>query len=134
MSLFERLIRNHPLANIAFAVVLSVFNAVTFTPALSALLLDKEPHAHGFFFRFVNRVIDGGTRLYVRCVRFTLNWRVVFMLLFAGSMYATWWVYKAVPGAFVPAEDEGYFITHSHSSILMSLIFFLNCLNINIIY
>ena len=29
---------------IAFAVVLSVFNAVTFTPALSALLLDKESH------------------------------------------------------------------------------------------
>src|SRR5262249_33696409 len=31
---------------IAFAVVLSVFNAVTFTPALSALLLDKESHTH----------------------------------------------------------------------------------------
>ena len=30
---------------IAFAVVLSVFNAVTFTPALSALLLDKQSHA-----------------------------------------------------------------------------------------
>ena len=29
---------------IAFAVVLSVFNAVTLTPALSALLLDKESH------------------------------------------------------------------------------------------
>ena len=35
---------------IAFAVVLSVFNAVTFTPALSALLLAKETHAHGRFF------------------------------------------------------------------------------------
>ena len=46
---------------IAFAVVLSVFNAVTLTPALSALLLDKESHAHGRFFTAVNRVIDGGT-------------------------------------------------------------------------
>ena len=27
------------------------------------------------------------------------------------SLGATWWVYRAVPGAFVPAEDEGYFIT-----------------------
>ena len=35
---------------IAFAVVLSVFNAVTFTPALSALLLAKETHTHGRFF------------------------------------------------------------------------------------
>ena len=32
---------------IAFADVLSVFNAVTLTPALSALLLDKQSHAHG---------------------------------------------------------------------------------------
>jgi HAE1 family hydrophobic/amphiphilic exporter-1 len=96
---------------IAFAVVLSVFNAVTLTPALSALLLDRESHEHGWFFRFVNRVIDGGTRFYVRSVRFTLNWRLAFMLLFGVAMYGTWWVYKAVPGAFVPAEDEGYFIT-----------------------
>jgi len=96
---------------IAFAVVLSVFNAVTLTPALSALLLDKESHTHGRFFTFVNRLIDAGTRFYVRSVRVTLNWRVAFMLLFAAAMVSTWWVYKAVPGAFVPEEDEGYFIT-----------------------
>ncbi len=35
---------------IAFSVVLSVFNAVTLTPALAALLLDKESHTHGRFF------------------------------------------------------------------------------------
>jgi len=96
---------------IAFAVVLSVFNAVTLTPALSALLLDKETHTHGRFLTFVNWVIDGGTRFYVRTVRFTLSWRFAFVLLFGVSLYATWWVYQAVPGSFVPEEDEGYFIT-----------------------
>jgi HAE1 family hydrophobic/amphiphilic exporter-1 len=96
---------------IAFAVVLSVFNAVTLTPALSALLLDKEAHTHGWFFTWVNRVIDAGTRFYVRSVRFTLSWKGAFLLVFAGTMYATWWVYQAVPGSFVPEEDEGYFIT-----------------------
>ena len=35
----------------------------------------------------------------------------VVLLLFGVTMYATWWVYRAVPGAFVPNEDEGYFIT-----------------------
>ena len=35
---------------ITFAVILSVFNAITFTPALSALLLEKESHTHGRFF------------------------------------------------------------------------------------
>ena len=96
---------------IAFAVMLSVFNAVTLTPALSALLLDKEAHTHGRFFTFVNRVIEAGTNFYVRSVRLTLSWRFAFTMLFAASVYSTWWVYSAVPGSFVPEEDEGYFIT-----------------------
>ncbi len=96
---------------ITFAVILSVFNAVTFTPALSALLLEKESHTHGRFFTAVNRVIDGGTELYVRIVRGALHvevgggWRVC-----AGAGRHGW-VYQKVPGAFVPAEDEGYFFT-----------------------
>jgi HAE1 family hydrophobic/amphiphilic exporter-1 len=96
---------------ITFAVILSVFNAVTFTPALSALLLDKESHTHGKFFTRVNRVIDGGTNLYVRAVGGALRWKWAMALVFVLSLAATWWVYRAVPGAFVPAEDEGYFIT-----------------------
>jgi HAE1 family hydrophobic/amphiphilic exporter-1 len=96
---------------IAFAVVLSVFNAITFTPALSALLLEKESHAHGRFFSGVNRVIDGGTNLYVRTVRGALHWKWAMLVLFVVGLAGTWWVYRAVPGAFVPAEDEGYFMT-----------------------
>jgi HAE1 family hydrophobic/amphiphilic exporter-1 len=95
---------------IAFSVVLSVFNAVTFTPALSALLLDRESHTHGRFFSFVNRVIEGGTNFYVRALRFALRWRLVMLLLFVAGLGATWMVYRAVPSSFVPDEDEGYFI------------------------
>jgi HAE1 family hydrophobic/amphiphilic exporter-1 len=96
---------------ITFAVILSVFNAITFTPALSALLLDKESHAHGRFFTGVNRVIDGGTNLYVRGVRGALRWKWAMLVVFVAALAGTWWMYRTVPGAFVPAEDEGYFIT-----------------------
>ena len=96
---------------ITFSVILSVFNAVTFTPALSALLLDEETHAHGRFFTGVNRVIDASTDLYVRVIGGALRWKWAMAVLFVLSLGATWWVYRAVPGAFVPAEDEGYFIT-----------------------
>ena len=96
---------------IAFAVVLSVFNAVTFTPALAALLLEKETHAHGRFFTGVNKVIDGGTNFYVRTVRGALRVKWVMLVVFVAALGVTWVVYRAVPGAFVPAEDEGYFIT-----------------------
>jgi HAE1 family hydrophobic/amphiphilic exporter-1 len=96
---------------IAFAVVLSVFNAVTLTPALSALLLEKESHGHGRFFTAVNRVIDGGTNAYSRLLRVSLAHRFVLAVLFVASLGATWLVFRAVPTSFVPAEDEGYFLT-----------------------
>ena len=96
---------------ITFAVILSVFNAITFTPALSALLLEKQSHAPGRFFTGVNRAIDAGTNLYVRAVGGALRWKWAMAVVFVLSLAATWWVYRAVPGAFVPAEDEGYFMT-----------------------
>src|SRR5688500_17270729 len=96
---------------ITFAVILSVFNAVTFTPALSALLLAKETHTHGRFFTAVNRVIDGGTRGYVRLLQRALALRPLMLGLFALVLLGTWGLFKVVPSAFVPDEDEGYFIT-----------------------
>ena len=51
---------------IAFATMLSVFNAVTLTPALSAILLDRHGHEPGRFFGGVNRVIDASIRGYAR--------------------------------------------------------------------
>jgi HAE1 family hydrophobic/amphiphilic exporter-1 len=96
---------------IAFAVVLSVFNAVTFTPALSALLLAKESHAHGRFFSGVNRLIEGGTRGYVRWLQRALTLRPLMLGLFALGLLGTWALFKTVPSAFVPDEDEGYFIS-----------------------
>jgi HAE1 family hydrophobic/amphiphilic exporter-1 len=96
---------------IAFAVVLSVFNAVTFTPALSALLLAKESHTHGRFFTGVNRVIERGTTGYVRLLKRSLAVRPLMLGLFGLGLLTTWWLFKTVPSAFVPDEDEGYFIT-----------------------
>jgi len=96
---------------IAFAVILSVFNAVTFTPSLSALLLAKESHTHGRFFTFVNRVIEGGTRFYVRALEAALRVRPLMIVLFLIGLGLTWWLFRTVPSAFVPEEDEGYFIT-----------------------
>jgi len=96
---------------ITFSVVISVFNAITFTPALAALLLAKESHTHGWFFSGVNRTIDAATNLYVRVVGAAVRWRLAMLVVFAAALAGTWFVYRAVPGAFVPEEDEGYFIT-----------------------
>jgi HAE1 family hydrophobic/amphiphilic exporter-1 len=95
---------------IAFAVALSVFNAITLTPALSALLLERQSHHKPRVFVFFERIIEAGTRVYVRGLRHALAWRWAVVLLFAASLGATYWIYRVVPQAFIPEEDPGYFI------------------------
>jgi HAE1 family hydrophobic/amphiphilic exporter-1 len=97
---------------IAFAVALSAFNAVTLTPALSALLLDRESHEKGRFFTFFESGIAAGTRQYVKGLRGALRLRWVVVLFFFLALGATYVVYQRVPQAFVPEEDEGYFIVN----------------------
>jgi HAE1 family hydrophobic/amphiphilic exporter-1 len=95
-------------ATIAVSMAISAFNALTLTPALSALLLGHVEKPKGVFFRVVNRVIDGGTDLLIVLLRRLIRakWLVtaVFVLFLAG----TWWVYTRVPTGFVPDEDQGY--------------------------
>jgi hydrophobic/amphiphilic exporter-1 (mainly G- bacteria), HAE1 family len=95
---------------IAFAVALSVFNAVTLTPALSALLLERTSHHKGRFFTLFERVIAAGTRAYVAILRRCLRWRWAIVLMFVLTLGLTWWVYRIVPQAFIPEEDPGYFL------------------------
>ncbi len=95
---------------IAFAVALSVFNAVTLSPALSALLLARESHHKGRFFSFVERVIAAGTRAYVSGLRYGMRARFAIVVIFIAALGLTWWVYRTVPQAFVPEEDLGYFL------------------------
>ena len=94
---------------IAFAVALSVFNAVTLTPALSALLLRKETKK-GAFFRFFEQIIEAGTYFYARMLGRAIRIRWVMAALFVAALGLTYWVYARVPQAFLPDEDQGYFI------------------------
>jgi HAE1 family hydrophobic/amphiphilic exporter-1 len=92
----------------AFAVALSAFNAITLTPALSALLLSRQSHGKGRFFTAVERVISAGTNTYVRFIRRGMSWRAAVVVLFFVMLGVTVWVYRRVPQAFVPEEDQGY--------------------------
>ena len=96
---------------IAFSVALSAFNALTLTPALSALLLDRGHHGKGIFFSRVERVITSGTNAYVSILTRLLRVRWAVVLVFVAALGLTWWTYRSVPQAFVPVEDQGYFIS-----------------------
>ncbi|MGF1534993.1 MAG: efflux RND transporter permease subunit, partial [Elainellaceae cyanobacterium] len=99
---------------IAFAIALSTFNALTLTPGLSALLLRRQPPMGGplgaVFSRF-NRMLDWIRDRYSGALEFLVSWKYVVLGAFVALLAATAWLYTAVPSAFLPDEDQGYFIT-----------------------
>ncbi len=96
---------------IAFSVSISAFNALTLTPALSAIFLGKHrERAKGRFFKLFNDVFDAGATLYRGTIRRALDWRLATLLLFFALLGCTYWVYQRVPRAFIPEDDQGYLI------------------------
>jgi len=95
---------------IAFSISISAFNALTLTPALSALLLGREHGEKGWFFRGVDRVIGAVTGGYQAALRGFLRIRWVAVLLFVAGLGLTYLVFSRVPTGFVPNEDQGYFM------------------------
>ncbi|MEI6669585.1 MAG: multidrug efflux RND transporter permease subunit [Acidobacteriota bacterium] len=94
---------------IACSVAISAFNALTLTPALSALLL-RSHDAPSRFWRPVNWVIDGGTRAFVAALNVLVRWKSPVVVVFLAALVATWFVWTRIPTGFVPDEDPGSFI------------------------
>jgi HAE1 family hydrophobic/amphiphilic exporter-1 len=95
---------------IAFSISISAFNALTLTPALSAILLGREHGEKNWFFKRVDRVINGVTEGYRRGLRLFLRIKFIAAILFLGALGLTYLVFQRVPKGFVPSEDQGYFI------------------------
>ncbi len=94
---------------IAFSIAISAFNALTLSPALSAILLRRERIHHGLL-HAVDRGIKGMSAGYARSIHVVLRWRYALILLFVAGLSATVYMYRHVPTSFVPQEDQGYII------------------------
>jgi hydrophobic/amphiphilic exporter-1 (mainly G- bacteria), HAE1 family len=98
---------------IAFSIAISAFNALTLSPALAALLLraeTKKTGIMGFLLNPVERFIQWIIRVYARAVTFVVRIRYVMLLIFFGGLAATAYMYNHVPTAFIPQEDQSYFL------------------------
>ncbi len=100
---------------IAFSIALSAFNAITLTPALSARLLRAEDHGpgarkKGLLFRGFDRGFDALRAAYAWCLSLAIRLRALTVLAFVALLGATAWLFVHVPQAFIPDEDQGYFI------------------------
>ena len=96
---------------IAFSVSISAFNALTLTPALSAIFLGHHrERAQGAFFRWFNRMFELGAGAYKRAVFTAATWKGATLVAFALALVGAFWLYRLVPRGFIPEEDQGYLI------------------------
>jgi HAE1 family hydrophobic/amphiphilic exporter-1/multidrug efflux pump len=96
---------------IAVSVTISGVVALTLSPALCALVLKPVHGARRGFFGLFNRAFDSVQHHYARSVGFTLHHVVLSLAVFAVVLAVAASLFKTVPMAFLPEEDQGYFIT-----------------------
>ncbi len=106
---------------IAISTVISAFNSLTLSPALSALLL-RDHHApkdaptrvldavFGWFFRPFNRFFDWASRRYSAAVARVIRVSAVALFVYAGLVVLTGRVFQAVPAGFIPNQDKQFLI------------------------
>jgi len=96
---------------IAISVIFSAFNALTLSPALSALLLRQRKKARGplgwFYDRF-NQVFSSATHGYVNWSRLAIRKTVLSFALLAVLAVGAGFFGARLPSSFLPEEDQGY--------------------------
>lgn len=101
---------------VAVSTGLSAFVALSLTPALCALMLKPKDKAKegkslaGRFFAAFNRVFDRITASYGRKVQTMIRRSLLSLALLGILIFAAFALMNRVPGGFVPAEDQGYFL------------------------
>jgi len=108
---------------IAFSIAISAFNALTLSPALSAMFLRGEearpkqldflhirPLSRAFaaFIHGADSFITWLAKTYAKVIHVALQLRYVLLVLFFVGLGGTWWIYNKVPTGFIPQEDQSF--------------------------
>jgi HAE1 family hydrophobic/amphiphilic exporter-1 len=96
---------------IAISVIFSAFNALSLSPALSALLLKHREPTHGplaRFFGWFNRVFGQVTNKYVHWSEGLIHRSGLSLVLLAGVAALALLIGSKLPSSFLPEEDQGY--------------------------
>jgi multidrug efflux pump len=96
---------------IAISVILSAFNALSLSPALSSILLRPRKNVRGplgwFYDRF-NRVFGSATKGYVNWSRLAIRKAALSFALLAVLAVGAGVFGSKLPSSFLPEEDQGY--------------------------
>jgi hydrophobe/amphiphile efflux-1 (HAE1) family protein len=108
---------------IAVSTIISALNSLTLSPALAAILLKphgakRDPLAYllnltlGWFFRLFNKTFQIGTEFYARIVGMLLRICVIVILVYAGLLAVTGWMFTWYPVGFIPQQDQGWLLVN----------------------
>jgi multidrug efflux pump len=106
---------------IAISTVISAINSLTLSPALAALLLKAHgapkdmptrliDRLFGWIFRPFNRFFNASSHRYQNAVSKTLGRRGAVFGVYVLLLCAAAFMFKAVPGGFIPTQDKLYLI------------------------
>src|SRR5213594_613617 len=106
---------------IAISTVISAFNSLTLSPALSAVLLQQHgakkdvlsrtiERLFGWFFRPFNRFFAWSSHKYSAGVAGVIRKSAIALVVYGGLIGFTAWSFNKVPTGFVPTQDKQYLV------------------------
>ncbi|QET04612.1 MULTISPECIES: efflux RND transporter permease subunit [Cupriavidus] len=107
---------------ISISTIISAFNSLTLSPALSALLLRGHDapkdwltramdRVLGGFFKRFNRFFHRSSENYGKGVTGVIGRKTAVFGVYAVLLVATWGIFQMVPKGFVPAQDKQYLVS-----------------------
>ncbi|HEY2816580.1 MAG TPA: multidrug efflux RND transporter permease subunit [Casimicrobiaceae bacterium] len=96
---------------ISIAVVISGLIALTLTPALCVLILKREHHQPGRFFRGFNTLFEHVRGGYTGGVAWMIRRGLIGAVLFLCMVAIALYLWRVTPGSLVPDEDQGFYIS-----------------------
>ncbi|WP_294963476.1 efflux RND transporter permease subunit [Sulfurimonas sp.] len=94
---------------ISFAVLVSSLNALTLSPAISAIMIKRRKEGEEKFivFKLFDNVFNALTLKYKALITLLIKLRYFMIIIMGGIFYLTYYLFMITPTGFVPSEDKG---------------------------
>ncbi|MGD0259312.1 MAG: multidrug efflux RND transporter permease subunit [Verrucomicrobiota bacterium] len=93
---------------LAVTILISAIVSLTLTPMMCARLLRHKPEAQqGWFYRVSEHVLQRVIGIYGKTLQWVLKRQTATLLVAAGTLALTVWLYVIVPKGFFPVQDTG---------------------------
>jgi multidrug efflux pump len=93
---------------LAVTILISAIVSLTLTPMMCARLLRHKPEAQqGWFYRVSEHVLQRVIGVYGKTLQWVLKRQTATLLVAAGTLVLTVWLYIIVPKGFFPVQDTG---------------------------